>query len=479
MSQDATTSEQLIELKTDRPGAMIRPELFGHLHEPYGTSEDAIWVGDSAEIPHEDGLRLDMIESLRRLRVPLLRWPGGTVADTYHWQDGIGPRDQRPRTWSYFFGGEDDNQFGTDEFLRLCELLGAVAVIKTNAITADLDETLQWMQYCNYKGGSRWSRLRSQNGHAEPYGVRYWQIGNEASDAFSPERYAELVHQRSYFMRQVDPDARIIVTGCAGGDWNELFLKRYTHLLKRSSVANRNMIHLMGLKYPSPEHIEQTVAELDQYLGAGEVDIAVEEWRAFSGRMLPDAFYDEMTLHERVLKQGQSNLTYEGTVDMEASILCATRLHMLMRYARRVKLASFLYPTNAWGPMIKTNGSRFLRTSHYHVFDMLKEHMGATLVDTETNTQNLDVIASVSDNNKRTHVSIVNPFDHGDVRLRLRTAIAPSRGTASILAGQPTDENTFDKPDVLVPQAASVEIHDHDCTFQCPSGSVTSATLEL
>lgn len=187
--------------------------------------------------------------ALRQLRMPVIRWPGGTFADTYRWQNGIGSRSQRPRTRNYFFGGEDSNGFGTDEFLRFCELVGAEAWIKVNPITASLGDTVDWMQYCNSAGTTFWSNLRRKNGHLEPYRVKYWSIGNEGNDAFSPEGYAELVHQWTFYMRQTDRHARIVVTGNAVGDWNPRFLARYSRLLKGGGIATQNMIHLMGLKY--------------------------------------------------------------------------------------------------------------------------------------------------------------------------------------------------------------------------------------
>jgi alpha-N-arabinofuranosidase len=138
----------LITLKLEDRRGTVEPELFGCLIEDYGTLRDGIWVGDDPDVPNDDGLRLDTIKAFREIGMQVIRFPGGTPADCYRWRDGIGPRSERPRTWNFFFGGESINEFGTDEFLRLCATVGASASIKVNPISLPLQDTLDWMQYC-------------------------------------------------------------------------------------------------------------------------------------------------------------------------------------------------------------------------------------------------------------------------------------------------------------------------------------------
>ena len=163
-----------ITLTNKRTGA-IAPELFGCLIENYGTLLDGIWVGEESSIPNEEGLRLDTIAALRELGVGVIRFPGGTPADYYRWRDGTGP--DRKRTWNFFFGGEETNEFGTHEFVRLCRKVGAAPSIKLNPISGTLHEALEWMQYCNHDGDTYLTAERRANGEAEPLGVRSWVIG--------------------------------------------------------------------------------------------------------------------------------------------------------------------------------------------------------------------------------------------------------------------------------------------------------------
>ena len=479
-------SVQVIDLLPTRRLATISPGIFGNLIETYGSGLDGIWVGEDSSIPNDGGLRLDTIEAFRQLQVSVIRWPGGTLADTYHWQDGIGPRSQRPRTWNYFFGGEQTNHFGTDEFLRFCELVGAEAWIKINPITATLGDTVKWMQYCNYAGNTDWSDLRRQNGHPQPYGVKYWSIGNETSPAFSPEEYADRVFEWSYYMRMADRHSRIVVSGNAAGDWNQRFLAQYVKLRKDATVflELKDMFHVLGLKYANEEQVRRAAALVDGYLGPKAVEISVEEWQAQSGSVPPwPRELAELPVWEGLLRASEMNLTYEGIVRMDAAVSAASQIHGFIRNADRVKLASFLYPTNMWGPLIKTDGPRLLRTANYHVFDMLKQHMGADSIGPEFDrASGLDVVASVSAKSQKTTVSIVNPNESEPVEARLRIkgaeGSAPNRASAVVLTGGPNDENTFEAPERIKPRVGSVQRKGEEWVALCPPYSLTVVTLE-
>ncbi|CAG1772996.1 partial alpha-N-arabinofuranosidase, partial [uncultured bacterium] len=174
---------------------LIRPELHGHFLEHLGTATyGGIWVGRTSLIPNIDGLRASAVEFLRALAVPVLRWPGGCFADAYHWRDGIGPPDQRPHTVNHTWGGTiEDNGFGTHEFMHLCSLIGARPYVAANMGSGSPSEVRDWVEYCNLPGGSTLAALRIAHGAREPFGVRYWGIGNESwacGGNMTPEEYA-------------------------------------------------------------------------------------------------------------------------------------------------------------------------------------------------------------------------------------------------------------------------------------------------
>src|SRR4051794_41066422 len=184
-----------ITVHLDEPGATIRPELYGHFAEHLGACVDeGLWVGEGSSIPNIGGLRSDIIEALRRLHVPVLRWPGGCFADDYHWQDGIGPRKDRPRRVNLWWGRTiETNEFGTHEFINLCRLIGAQPYLAGNLGSGSPGELRDWLEYCNFAGTSALAKQRASNGSPQPFDVRYWGVGNEAwgcGGNFGPEDYA-------------------------------------------------------------------------------------------------------------------------------------------------------------------------------------------------------------------------------------------------------------------------------------------------
>lgn len=475
--------KQVITLTPAERGATISPGIFGHLIEPYGRTVDGIWVGPDSSVPNIDGIRMDTLEALRQLKVPVIRFPGGTYADCYHWRDGIGPRDKRPRRRNVFFGGEEDHQFGTDEFLRLCELIGAEAWIKLNPITADLQETLDWMEYCNYDGNTELANLRRENGHPRPYGVKYWQLGNEARDAFTPEQYALLVHQWTFYMAQTDPDARIIVSGSPEGLWNEKFFPFYADILPNGSIALSNLFHIVALKYCSDEQIESTIEMIDQYLGEGAADVVVEEWSHNNldppTERMPD-FKFEFPWSRETADMFEASGHYEQPVCLKLSIGSAQELHRFMRKADRVKMTTIIYLLNTWEALIKTRGDRMVLTPTYHVFDMFKNYMNMDLIKVDYEGP-LDVFAAIRRDGQRIIASIVNTDQSEPIEVSLRfagdTSGLPVDATAKVLTGDPLDENTFDTPDRVIPRRTKIEKRQNEWVVTCEPFSVTVVSI--
>ena len=487
----------MICLNLDDRRGIVEPELFGCLIEEYGTLLDGIWVGENPDIPNDDGLRLDTIAAFREIGMRVIRFPGGTPADFYRWRDGIGPRSERPRTWNYFFGGESTNGFGTDEFLRLCETVGASASIKLNPISLPLQDALDWMQYCNYGGDSDLANARRANGHPEPYDVRHWIIGNETTDTWSPEDYASLVFRWTFFLRQVDPASKIVAEGSTE-DWNERFLKRFSELSKEGGIASNDevqirgqgiriqpgwKIHALGLKYPSEKVIQSAIESITRYFGEDSIELCVEEWQAqteFTNGW-PESWLRTMSIYEIVLQQGQSNLTYENDARMDGALILAESMHLYMRYARSVKSASFLYPTNAWTPLIKTRGPDFVRTPHYHAFRLLNLHERATVVGVEKEEKSdLDVMASLDEGSGTLTVSLVNRGERSvDASLRLGGEAQWQSASATVLTGSAADENTFDDPEKVIPRESDVSVTEGRLSVSCEPGSLTVVQGEI
>lgn len=484
-------------LLNDRRGT-VAPEMYSTLIEKYGTLMDGIWVGDDPTIPNHNGLRLDTIEAFRELGMAMVRFPGGTPADYYRWRDGIGPPGKRARTWNYFFGGEDDNEFGTDEFLRFCEAAGAKGCIKLNPITAPLHEALDWMQYCNYDGNTDLANERRNNGHPAPYGVTHWIIGNETSDTYMPEQYADLVFQWTFYMRQIDPLAKIIATA-SKMDWNERFLKRFAEISKKGGIASHNFtraseagikiqpgwkFHMLGLNYADEETILSAIDGIERYFGPDSIELCIEEWEGQTEFTCgwPEQWRQTMSVYEIVLQQGRTtDLKYENDSRLDGAMIAAEKMHVYMRYARYVKMTSFLYPTNTWSPLIKTNGPQFVRTTHFHALKMLHAHVGGEVVAAESDE--MDVMASIRPDNGQLTVSLLNP----DPKRAVDTAVnlngghgkGPQSMQVQVLTGDGADQNTFEQPDKVIPRAGKAEIRDGKIMVTCPPMSLTLINCDL
>src|SRR5262249_38040947 len=191
-----------------------------------------IWVGEGSTVPNNKGFRTDAISAFRRLRTPVIRWPGGCFADTYHWQDGVGPKDKRPRRWNSWWETSETNAVGTDEFVYFCRQVQSEPYLSINVGTGDVKEALGWVEYCNSDKDTELPRQRRANGNTDPYGVRYWGIGNETwgcGGLFDPEDYAKEYLRYALFLKHwIWPSKGIslvplelIAAGHTAPDWNQ------------------------------------------------------------------------------------------------------------------------------------------------------------------------------------------------------------------------------------------------------------------
>ena len=195
-----------VTVHTEKAEQIIPKEIYGQFAEHLGTCiYGGLWVGEDSPIPNTNGYRNDVLEALKKLKVPVLRWPGGCFADEYHWMDGIGPKENRPKMVNNNWGGTvEDNSFGTHEFLNLCELLGCEPYISGNVGSGTVEEMAKWVEYMTSEQGSPMAKLRLQNGREKPWKVKYFGVGNESwgcGGSMRPEYYADLYRRYSTYFR--------------------------------------------------------------------------------------------------------------------------------------------------------------------------------------------------------------------------------------------------------------------------------------
>src|SRR5688572_20187036 len=194
-------AQNKVTVNADQAKIQISKHIYGHFAEHLGRCiYDGIYVGDKTTIPHTNGIRNDVIKALQDLNIPNLRWPGGCFADTYHWKEAIGPKEERKHIENLSWGNvRENNSFGTNEFLNLCELLGAEPYLAVNMNTGTVQEAVEWVQYANHANGtSSLTDIREKSGRSKPWNVKYWGIGNESWDCgghMTVEHYTNLYKQ--------------------------------------------------------------------------------------------------------------------------------------------------------------------------------------------------------------------------------------------------------------------------------------------
>src|SRR5262245_26680910 len=245
-AQEARMADARIEILLDEPIGTIAPEIYGHFVEHLGgVVYDGIWVGENSKISNIGGIRKALVEAMQRIKPSVVRWPGGCFADSYNWRDGIGPRNGRPRRTNFWVDAwewpkdapegpwkYDTNQFGTDDFLRFCQLTGAQPYLAANLRSLTARDFYEWVEYCNSPVGSTTlAEMRAATGQREPYKVRYWGVGNESwgcGGNFTPEEYAAEYRRFSEWVPRYGMNLAFIGSGPNGGDlsWSRRFFAR-------------------------------------------------------------------------------------------------------------------------------------------------------------------------------------------------------------------------------------------------------------
>jgi alpha-L-arabinofuranosidase len=479
---------------------VISRHIYGHFAEHLGRSiYGGFYVGEDSKIPNTKGIRNDVVAALKTLKVPNLRWPGGCFADTYHWKDGIGPKENRPTIVNTWWGGvTENNSFGTHDFLNMCELLGTEPYLAGNMATGTVQEMADWAQYVNFKGESPMSKLRRENGRDEPWKVKYWGIGNEAwgcGGNMTPEYYANEFRKFSTFMSDWSNTGGLfrIASGANSSDynWTEVIMKNVPKGLIEGMALHHYSVIDWNKKGPSTDFTEQQYfttmqkalfmeelvnkhsAIMDKYDAGKKVALVVDEW---------GGWYD-------VEPGTNPGFLYQQNTIRDAMIAGVT-LNIFNNHAERVKMANLAQAINVLQAVILTKDDKMILTPTYHVMEMYNVHQDATLIPLKISSANEYVMgndklpavsASASkDKNGLTHISLVN-IDHKGSRnivLDLKDLKGNSVKGRILSSKKVQDYNSFEKPDFIKPVAfKDASIRGGKLQVKLPPASVV--VLEL
>jgi len=453
----------------------ISRHIYGHFAEHLGRCiYDGFYVGEKNDsIPHANGVRTDVIQALKNLNIPNLRWPGGCFADTYHWKDGIGPKAQRPTMVNNWWGGvTEDNSFGTHDFLNMCELLGAEPYLAGNVGSGEVQELADWVQYVNFAGKSPMSDWRRKNGRQEPWKVKFWGVGNESwgcGGNMTVDYYTDIYRKYATFMSDWTNGGGLyrIASGANSADynWTETLLKNIPGSLMKgmglhhyavinwdkkgsaTDFSEAEYFKTMKSAWFMNELVEKNIAIMDKYDPKGNIDLIVDEWGGWyevEPGTNPGFLYQQNTMRD--------------------AMIAGMTLNIFNNHARRVKMANLAQAVNVLQAVILTEGKSMVLTPTYHVMEMYKVHQDAKLIpitlqstDFEFNDEKIPAVsASASqDAQGRVHISLVNIDPKKANRIRVDLGeLKASKVTGRILrADKLQDYNSFKVPTKIIPTA--------------------------
>ena len=445
----------------------INRNIYGHFSEHLGRCiYEGFWVGEDSPIPNTRGIRNDVVEALRQIKIPVLRWPGGCFADEYHWKDGIGPREKRPSMVNTHWGKvTENNHFGTHEFLDLCEQLGCEPYICGNVGSGTILEMQEWVEYITFDGKSPMADLRRKNGRDKPWKVKYWGVGNEnwgCGGRMRPEYYADLYRRYSTYLRNFAGNRLYkIACGPSGANyhWTEVLMREagrhmngiaphyYCGSGKKSRSATRFSEEDWFAQIKRALYMEELVSKhsaiMDKYDPEKRVAMLVDEWGAWhkvEPGTNPGFLYQQNSLRD--------------------ALVAAVTFNIFNNHCDRVKMANIAQTINVLQAMILTKGEKMILTPTYHVFDMYKVHHDATLLPVELECGDyqfgdekipaLNVSAS-RDKTGKIHISFCNldPKNIAELICKLRGAKGQNASGRILTADAMTAHNTFDNPEAI------------------------------
>lgn len=495
---EITLDLKLAKHKIDR-------NIYGHFSEHLGRCiYEGYWVGEESAIPNVRGIRSDVVNVLRKIKTPVMRWPGGCFADEYHWLDGIGPREQRPSMINTHWGGVvENNHFGTHEFMDLCAQLECEPYICGNVGSGTVQEMSQWVEYLTFDGHSPMANRRQANGRAEPWALKYFGVGNEnwgCGGRMTAEYYVNEYRRYAVYARNYGANKLYrIACGARNDDyhWTEVMMAgagsdkmlngpymdglalHYYTQLQRLPDGNRTgsatqfdeaqWIEIIAKGLFMDELVRKHGTIMDKYDPAKKVAMIVDEWGTW--------YAVEPGTHPRFLYQ-------QNTI--RDAIVAATSLDIFNKHCDRVRMANIAQTVNVLQALVLTDKEKMLLTPTYHVFDLYAVHQDATLVPVDVQSEQyqhagysipaVSASASVDDAGKL-HITLSNANPNKDIAVNLLVrGLKGSQVQGRILQATAMNaHNTFAQPNAVTPQPfTSAQLTAEGLTLTLPKMAVVA-----
>ncbi|QNE38648.1 alpha-N-arabinofuranosidase [Hymenobacter sp. NBH84] len=454
------------------PKLIVSKHIQGQFAEHLGRNVyGGFWVDKDLNVPKKGRIRMDIVEALQKIHVPNLRWPGGCFADTYHWHDGVGPAAQRPKMLNLWWGNTlEDNSFGTHEFLELCDMLGTEPYLAANVGSGTVEEMSNWMEYLNSNEDTPMVQERKKNGHAEPYKVSWWGIGNESwgcGGNMTPDYYADVYKRYATFAHDYPgTNLKKIVSGANGDDanWTEVCMKKiptnmmwgltlHYYTLPTGSWSGskgaatgfdeQQYFNTLRNGLKMDDIVTRHAAIMDKYDKEKRVALLVDEWGIWTDvepGTNPGFLYQQNTLRD--------------------ALLAGTTLNIFNNHCDRVKGANLAQAVNVLQALVLTDKEKMLLTPTYHVFDLYQVHQDAQYMPLDFKSPDyvmgnekipaLNASAS-KDKNGAVHISLVNLDTKKTINLETALPGVNWKNVSGriLTSNSVSDYNTFEKPNNL------------------------------
>jgi alpha-N-arabinofuranosidase len=493
------SAQNKLAVNADQGKEVISRHIYGHFSEHLGHCiYGGYWVGEESSIPNTRGIRNDVVKALKDIQIPNLRWPGGCFADEYHWMDGVGPRDKRPRMINTHWGGvTEDNSFGTHEFLDLCEQLGCEPYISGNLGSGSVEEMSKWVEYITFDGESPMSNFRKQNGREKPWKVKFWGVGNESwgcGGNMTPEFYADQYRRYATFCRNYG-DNHLFKIACGANEgnyaWTETLMKNAGNQMQGLSLHYYTLPKTWGDKGSATQfdeaeyfttiqktlHMEELLTKhstiMDKYDARKRIGLMVDEWGTWYNvepGTNPGFLYQQNTLRD--------------------AIIAGINLNIFNTHCDRVKMTNIAQTINVLQAVILTDKEKMLLTPTYWVYYLYKVHQDATLLPIsftsaayELNGKKIDAVSvsASKDSSGKIHITLVNidPNRAQNIETELRGFTVQKVAGKILTSGKINDYNSFDKQNLLsVKDFNGAKFSGGKLTVSLPAKSVVMLEIE-
>ncbi|SER28472.1 alpha-N-arabinofuranosidase [Gracilibacillus ureilyticus] len=487
-------------INADVTKGTINKNIYGHFAEHLGRCiYEGFWVGEDSEIPNTNGIRNDVVEALKNINIPVLRWPGGCFADEYHWKDGIGPRENRKRMVNTHWGGViENNHFGTHEFFMLCEMLETEPYICGNVGSGTVQEMSEWVEYMTFDGESPMANLRQENGKQEPWALKYFGVGNEnwgCGGNMRPQYYADLYRRFQTYVRNYGENKIYRIAGGPNVDdynWTEVLMREAHHLmdglslhyytipgdfwLGKGSATNfpeDEWDITMQKAYHIKELIEKHSTIMDKYDPEKRVGLIIDEWGTWfdvEEGTNPGFLYQQNTIRD--------------------ALVAGVSLNIFNDHNDRVQMTNIAQTINVLQAMILTDKEKMILTPTYHVFEMYKVHQDAEklALDIQSATKKIadkeipQVTASASkakDGSINITLCNIDKDNETELTVDLRGANLSDISGRVLTANELDAHNTFDNPDKVKPVSyTDFQVNGSELSLKLPAKSVVAISIK-